>query len=257
MKIRILGCSGGISKGLSTTSLLIDDDILIDAGTGVSQLTLDEMSSIRHLFLTHTHLDHIACLPLMVDSIFDRILNTEPLTIHAQPESIDALKKHVFNWSIWPDFASLPNPNTPVMAFDPVTPDTPVTIAGRTLQAIPANHIVPTVGYRVASDAGGVFAFSGDTTTNDTLWDALNSQDQLDLLMVEVAFSNHYEELSRLSRHYCPNLLAEDLKKLQHNPKILLTHNKPGSEDDIWKECQVLIQGRELVRLVGNEVFEL
>ena len=37
VKVRILGCSGGIGgRHLRTTSLLVDNDILIDAGTGVS-----------------------------------------------------------------------------------------------------------------------------------------------------------------------------------------------------------------------------
>jgi len=96
MRIRVLGCSGGIGVGLHTTSLLLDDDILIDAGTGVGELTLDEMAGIRHIFLTHSHLDHIAGIPLLVDSIFDRI--ETPITIHAQAPTIGALRAHIFNW---------------------------------------------------------------------------------------------------------------------------------------------------------------
>lgn len=257
MKIRILGCSGGIAQNQGTTSLLIDDDILIDAGTGVSTLSLDEMAQIRHLFLTHTHLDHIACLPLMIDSIFDRIDKNHPLTIHALPESIDALKKHIFNWAIWPDFTSLPSTDKPVMRFEEMKPDTAFKADdGKIIEMIPVNHIVPTVGYLVTCDTG-VFAFSGDTTTNDTLWDKLNQQDRLDLLMIESAFSNKDEELSKMARHYCPSLLAEDLKKLKHNPQILISHNKPGEEDRIWAECNATITNRELIRLVGNQTFEL
>ena len=62
MQIRILGCSGGVSANLRTTSLLVDGDVLIDAGTGVGDLSLEEMSRIQHVFLTHSHLDHIAIL---------------------------------------------------------------------------------------------------------------------------------------------------------------------------------------------------
>jgi len=51
MKVRVLGCSGAISKDCRTTSFLVDQDVLIDAGTGVGDLTLDEMLSIDHVLL--------------------------------------------------------------------------------------------------------------------------------------------------------------------------------------------------------------
>ena len=71
MRIRVLGCSGGIGAGSRTTALLVDDDVLIDAGTGIGDLALEDMDSIRHVFLTHSHLDHVAGLPMLADRIFD------------------------------------------------------------------------------------------------------------------------------------------------------------------------------------------
>ena len=41
MKVRVLGCSGAIAKDCRTTSFLIGDSILLDAGTGVGDLTLE------------------------------------------------------------------------------------------------------------------------------------------------------------------------------------------------------------------------
>lgn len=254
MKIRVLGCSGGIGAGLHSTSFLIDDDILIDAGTGINELTFEEMARIRHIFLTHTHLDHIACLPLMVDSIFTHI--DSPIVIHAQDCSIETLKSHIFNWNIWPDFASLPLGTNPVMCYDAMDEGAVRELGGRRFELIPVNHIVPTVGYRV-SDAHGAFAYSGDTTTNDSLWQALNAHDTLDALIVEVAFSNAQRELSLKAKHYCPSLLAEDLVKLKHKPRVFLTHNKPGYEARILEECRTAITDRELIVLEGNLVIDI
>jgi len=254
MKIRVLGCSGGIGSGLHSTSFLIDDDILIDAGTGINELTFEEMAKIRHIFLTHTHLDHIACLPLMVDSIFTHI--DSPIVIHGQACSIETLKNHIFNWNIWPDFASLPLGTNPVMCYDSLEFGEYCELGGRRFEMIPVNHIVPTVGYRVSDDHGS-FAFSGDTTTNDTLWAALNAHDGLDVLIVEVAFSNEQRELSLKARHYCPSLLAEDLVKLRHNPRIFLTHNKPGYEIQIMEQCREAITDRQLAALKGNLVIDI
>lgn len=254
MKVRILGCSGGIGKGLRTTSLLIDDDVLIDAGTGVGDLTIEEMTRIRHIFLSHSHLDHINSIPLLVDSIFDFI--DQPLVIHGLEETLSVLKNHVFNWDIWPDFAQLPHPEKPVMSYETFTPGDVVTLGDRKFEAIAVNHIVPCVGFRAESPTGS-FAFSGDTTTNDNLWDVLNKHASLDFLMVEAAFENANLELSRLARHYCPQLLAADLAKLKHKPAIYLTHFNPGKEDTIFSECQQAMPDLGLKRLVGGEVFDV
>ena len=102
MKVRVLGCSGAIAKDCKTTSFLLDGDILIDAGTGLGDLTLDEMRRIEHVLLTHSHLDHVAALPLMVDAV--GASRARPLQIHGLPETIHALKAHIFNDVIWPDF---------------------------------------------------------------------------------------------------------------------------------------------------------
>jgi len=80
MKLRILGCSGGIGgRHLRTTSMLLDNDILIDAGTGVADLSLTELSLIDHIFLTHSHLDHVASIPFMVDTVGG--MRDQPLTL--------------------------------------------------------------------------------------------------------------------------------------------------------------------------------
>ncbi|MDX1811574.1 MAG: 3',5'-cyclic-nucleotide phosphodiesterase [Gammaproteobacteria bacterium] len=233
MKLRILGCSGGIGPGRRTTSLLINDNILIDAGSGVGDLTLEEMSRIEHIFITHSHMDHIAFLPLMVDSIFSDI--TTPITIHAQAVTIQALKEHIFNWIIWPDFSKLPNPRNAVMQFQPMAPDETLLVDNVLFQMIEVSHTVPAVSYRVEED-GKSFAFSGDTSSNDNLWNRLNAYPSLDVLIVESAFTDDYYDLALASRHYTPSLLLEDIKKLRHSPEVYLTHFKPGAEMEIASE---------------------
>ncbi len=255
MKLRVLGCSGGIGEGLRTTSLLVDGDILIDAGSGVGDLGLDDMAGIRHVFLTHTHLDHVAFLPLLVDSIFERI--DDPIVIHGLPETIQGIKNHIFNWVIWPDFAKLPTLSKPVMRYCEHEAGSLVHIEGRVVEFIPVNHIVPAVGYRIESKEGKAFAFTGDTATNDTFWDALNAHNHLDLLLLEAAFSNKDEALSRAARHYCSKTLVEDLVKLRHQPEIYLTHHKPDADKVILAEIMAEIGDREIKQLKNNLTFQL
>ena len=231
MRIRILGCSGGIGAGSRTSAMLIDDDVLIDAGTGVGDLELEEIDSIRHVFLTHAHLDHIAGLPMLADSVFDENF-TKPLTVYAREETLRALRDHVFNGVIWPDFSKLPTAGNPMLRYQLCGPGDTVTINHRDFYAVDVMHTVPTLGYTV-QNSGGVFAVSGDTKTNETLWPVLNACNDLRVLVIEVSFPDEMERLANDAGHYCPSTLAKDLERLQHTPEIWLTGMKPGEEDRI------------------------
>ena len=252
MKLQVMGCSGGVGEGLRTTTLLVDEDVLIDAGTGLGDLSLEAMASIRHIFLTHSHLDHVTSIPFLVDTLFDKI--KQPIIVHGLAETIDALKKHIFNNIIWPDFSRLPNSESPVMQYKVMRPGEIVEINHRKIEMIAVNHIVPAVGYRLES-ATGSFAFSGDTTSNDNFWQALNQHPDLDLLLVESAFSNKEIKLCQLSKHYCAELLAVDLVKLRHDADVYISHNKPGAEEQIFSECEAEIKSHTLHKLSKNQIF--
>lgn len=254
MDLRILGCSGGIGAGLRTTAFLVDDDVLIDAGTGVGDLSYEEMRRIRHVFVTHSHLDHVASIPMLVDSVFDDL--DEPLVVHAQQATIDALRQHLFNWRIWPDFSQLPEPGRGVLRFEVLEPGTGVHIDERTIEAIPVRHTVPAVAFRCAN-AHAAFCFSGDTSSNDSLWSALNRAGRIDMLIVEVGFPNDHAEIARAALHYCPELLAADLRKLDGHPRIAVTHLRPGAEERTMDELRAALPGHDLHRLQGGESFQL
>ena len=254
MELKVLGCSGGVGGQLRTTTLLIDDDVLIDAGTGLGDLNLQSMASIRHIFLTHSHLDHITSIPFLVDTLFDTI--KEPIIVHGLAATIDALKTHIFNNIIWPDFSRLPNSDSPVMKYRVMQPGETVELNNRKIEMIEVNHIVSGVGYRVES-ATGAFAFSGDTTTNDTFWAVLNERSKLDLLIVESAFANKDITLCHLSGHYCAELLGPDLAKLEHKPEVYISHNKPGAEGQIFAECQKAISTHNIHPLSTGHSFNI
>lgn len=255
MRIRILGCSGGIGAKLRTTSLLIDNDILIDCGTGVGDLEIAEMAQIQHIFLTHSHMDHIACLPLLIDTLFCRRRRT-PLMLHCLQETYEVLATHIFNWKVWPNFFELPDKAHAVIRYSPLLPGEIRSIEGRNVETVKVNHVVPGTAYRIANRRCAM-AFSGDTTTNDEFWRVLNAYEILDLLIVECAFSDEDQDLSKKSKHYCPSLLARDIAKLKHQPKTCITHLKPGEEAHIFGQVRRKLPELDLLRLLGGEVFEL
>lgn len=257
MKLRVLGCSGGVGQGLFTTSFMVDDNLLIDCGSGVGNLSLDQFVAIEHVFLTHSHLDHIGFLPLLIDSVFERIRERGiPLTIHGSPETLNALRAHIFNGVIWPDFAQLPSAETPVMKYREMNAGEVYELDGKRFEMIPVDHIVPSAAFRVSTDKAA-FAFSSDTGPNQTLWNALNAHARLDLLIVETAFPDSMSDLGRVAKHYCPQTLAEDLRQLRHQPDIYITHLKPAWEDVVFAELLERIKNRKIHRLFGGELFEL
>jgi len=214
--------------------MLVDDDVLIDAGTGIGDLELDDLDSIRHVFLTHAHLDHIAGLPMLADRVFEENFSV-PLTVYAREETLRAVQEHLFNGVIWPDFAKLPTAESAMLRYRLCSPGDTVTIDHRDFHAVDVMHTVPTLGYTVRN-SGGAFAVSGDTRTNETLWPVLNSCDDLKVLVIEVSFPDEMERLATESGHYCPSTLTRDLERLQHSPEIWLTGMKPGEEARILEQ---------------------
>ena len=254
MRIRVLGSSGGIGKGRKTTSFLLDDDILFDAGSGVGELTLAEMQKIRTVFLTHSHLDHISHLSFLLDTLFNHLQS--PIQVFAQQDTINTIKEHIFNWAVWPDFSVLPDAQNPVVIFHAMEAGEEKILGKRSIKMIAVNHTVPTVALS-ATQNGKSFAFSADTTSNETLWQGLNKLESLDLLFVEAAFPNDQIELCKIAKHYCPSLLAEDLKKLKHQPKICISHTMPVDEELVMQQCHEAIPDRELSLLATGQVYEL
>jgi ribonuclease BN (tRNA processing enzyme) len=253
MKLKVLGCSGGIGREARTTSFLIDDDILIDAGTGVNDLSLDELKKIDHVFLTHSHLDHVGLLPLMLDTV--GMARAKPVVVHAQEATIAALKTHLFNNVLWPDFSRIPTPEAPFLVFEPQTAGTKVVLGTRSIESIYVNHVVPAVGYLLSSPRASV-AFSGDTTITDQFWRVLNACENLTHAIVETSFLDKDEAVTLAARHLGPRLLAGELKKLTRHPKILVTHLMTGMEDTIMQEVRAQVAGRDARALRRGEVIE-
>jgi ribonuclease BN (tRNA processing enzyme) len=236
MKVRVLGCSGAIAKDCRTTSFLIDSDLLVDAGTGVGDLSLQEMSGINDVLLTHSHLDHVAALPLMIDSV--AAMRNAPLRVHALPDTITALRQYIFNNTIWPDFSQIPSVAAPFLTFHPIRTGQTLQIADKTIEVLPAVHTVPAVGYAI--NAGrGCWVFSGDTERNPAFWKRIN-QMTVALLVIETAFSNREKDLAKRSLHLSPNTLAKELDQIakdRHFP-IYITHTKPAETELIMQEIQ-------------------
>ena len=233
MTIRVLGCSGAIAAGCKTTAFLLDTNVLIDAGSGVGDLTLDEMVAIDHIFISHSHLDHVLAVPLLADSVMRRRTQQGrgPVLVYALPQTIEALRAHVLNGVIWPDFTRLPSMEKPVLQFVAVEVGQVIEIGARRVEVLSAHHTVPAVGYAVEGKAGW-WVYTGDTGPNPALWARLRDM-TVAHLVIETAFSDEERMLARISRHLCPTALGHELAHLGGVVDVHITHIKPGEQEAV------------------------
>ncbi len=234
-QLKILGCSGGVGGSLRTTALLIDQDILIDAGTGVCDLSLEEMARIDWVFLTHSHLDHILSLPLLLDSVGAR--REKPVQVFGLPETINTLRKHIFNNQIWPDFSKIPSIEQPLVVLNTLHVWETHKIGTRVIQVLPASHSVPAVGYALTIGKSTI-AFTGDSGPCSDFWEAIRTMSDLKHLLIETSFTDQDHVLADLSRHYCPASLAQSIQPLDPSVQIWISHLKPGQGKLIMDELQ-------------------
>jgi len=252
MKVRVLGCSGAIAKDCRTTSFLLDDDVLVDAGTGVGDLSLQEMKGIKQVLLTHSHLDHVAALPVLIDAIASQL--TEPVCTHALPGTIAALKTHVFNNVIWPDFSRIPTPQAPFITFHEIQVGQVLELNGKHVEVLPAVHTVPACGYAVTAGQGA-WVFTGDTERNPAFWRRINQMNVV-ALVIETAFSNREKDLARRRLHLSPLALAEELDCIDKGKRfpIFITHTKPAESELIMTEIQRFDQTQPFGPNVAHDI---
>jgi ribonuclease BN (tRNA processing enzyme) len=240
MQIRVLGCSGSIAAGSRTTSFLLDDDVLIDAGTGVGDLSLDELARIDHIFITHSHLDHVLAIGLLADSVTRRrkAAQRPPVQVHGLAPTLQALQQHIFNGVIWPDFTRLPSPEAPVLRLQPLAVGDVLPLGHRCIEVLPAAHTVPACGYAVLGATAGAWVFTGDTGPNMALWERLREL-PVQALVVETAFGDDEHALAEVSQHLCPARLQRELAQLHQPTSVYITHIKPGEVDAVMTEIAV------------------
>ena len=257
MQIRVLGCSGSIAAGDRTTSFLVDGTVLVDAGTGVGDLTLDELARIDHILVTHSHLDHVLSIGLLADSVTRRRVAAKrpPILVHALASTIAALRMHVLNGVIWPDFTRLPDAENPVLAFNAVEVGQVIDIAGHRIEVLPAAHTVPAVGYAVLGSRGA-WVFTGDTGPNPALWQRLATM-TVAALVIETAFGDDESALATISQHLCPAQLERELAQLATPADVYITHIKPGEVDAVMSEIGAQGSRHRISALVTGQVLSI
>jgi cAMP phosphodiesterase len=230
MKLRVLGCHGGELPRLRTTSFLVDEALALDAGSLTGSLSLEELLRIDDVIVSHSHLDHVKDLPLLVDLLVGR--RDKPLTVHASTACARTLHRCLFNNELWPDFTRIPTRANPVLRIHPFRPNEPFRVGRYQVLPIPVSHPVESCGF-VVSDGRSAMGMSGDTGPTEALWEAFNAARGLKAVLLETSFPNMLQGLADISGHLTPNTVRAELSKLRRRRgralcEVMLYHLKPA-----------------------------
>lgn len=254
MRITTLGCNASITGDRRTSCYLVDGDILIDAGSGVGELSLAQSIAIDSLFLTHSHLDHCAFLPMLADAAGS--FRDAPLTVYALPETIATFREHLFNGQLWPDYTVQPVPERPYIRFVPIRSGETVELGGRFITALPARHSVPCIGYRVDNGQAS-WVYSADTAFCPEFWQALNLVENLRYLLIETTFRNANAIGAQRSGHTTAGTLAQGLRLLEHPVELFIVHMEAGFEETTMREVMQAVGEYKPQMLQRGHVFEI
>lgn len=251
MRIRVLGAHGGSTPRHRQTSFLVNDALCVDAGSVTDALSLEEQERVRAVLVTHSHMDHVASLPFLVENVFGRTRG--PLEVLAPEDVLDALRTHLFNDALWPDFSRIPGQDGPSVTFRSVPVGTPFSADGLTATAVKVSHVVPTYGYVLADDRAAV-VFSGDTGPTEEIWAAARGTPDLKALFVECSFPSDLQRIADVSFHLTPKTLRTEMAKFPGNVPVYLYHMKPPALERLAAEIAAIGDPRLVVLADGDDL---
>ncbi len=226
MKIKVIGCSGAEFPGHKTPSFLLNDEIIFDAGSFTGVLDEKAQMRIRHIFITHAHLDHIVSIPFLADNIIVAEKQNK-VSLYSIPPVVKMIKEHLFNSALWPDFTIIPKPDNAILNLVKLSAGKSIRVNSYTVTPYEVNHTVPAVGYLVQDNRGKRFFYTGDTGPSAKTWEKLSNK-KIDCLIIEVSFPNSLSGMALRSGHLTPELLIKEMAKMQQKPeKVCITHLKP------------------------------
>ena len=247
MKIRVLGSHGSDlllktpdgPRICRSVGFLVNDELMVDAGTLASALTLEEQQRVKYILLSHLHLDHIKGIPPLVDNLSGLV--DHQVVVASLSSVIDGLQRHVFNDMVFPNFFDLQGPRHSILRAQGLEAGKEISIsAGVSVTPIPVNHTVETVGFLIRDDSAA-WIYSGDTHHTEEIWKVAAQTPNLKGIFIEVSFPDSMMDIAVQSKHLTPKLLAQEYRKIgKPDLPLFVYHMKPTVRDRIIQEISQL-----------------
>jgi ribonuclease BN (tRNA processing enzyme) len=219
------------------TSYLINDTLALDAGSIGLYKTPRDQARIKHVLISHTHMDHIASLPIFLENVFNR--GPECVTIHGSETVLETLQRDLFNDRLWPDFVALAPHGIRFLKMNTLRPGEPIELEGLKITPVPVNHVVPTLGF-VIEDGNATVVIPSDTGPTEVIWQLANRASNLKAVFLEACFPNSMTALAEGAKHLTATMFAREVKKIERPVPLLAMHIKPVFRAQIVQELQAL-----------------
>jgi ribonuclease BN (tRNA processing enzyme) len=251
MKVRILPSAFGAAQDYQyLTSFLVGGTIAIDAGClGLSSAS-GALMKLRHVFITHAHLDHVGTLPIFLESGHNQ--GGGPLQVYGPREALDVLRTNLLNDQVWVDYARLAKGDGACLELHPLESEQPVGLDGLKVTAVAVDHTVPTFGYLV-DDGSCAVAFGADSGPTQRIWEIARATDHLRAAFLECSFPNAFDTLAAKTGHLTPSLWIGELSKLPPETTVVAVHIKPRYRERVIAELEALGHGRTWIGRADHE----
>ncbi len=256
MKLHVLGCSGGQLPGYYLSSFLVNDSLLIDAGSTTAVLGLKAQQKIKNILITHIHLDHVMALATMADNLYGKC--STPINVWGLDDVIAGLRESFFNDKVWPDFTRIAGDTqrSPVLRLCRLAEEEPMVIGDYAVTTVRVNHNVPGVAFFIENNRRTLLHV-GDTGPTERVWSLARDNQKLCAVVLEASFPDRLQDVADASCHLTPQALAREIDKLgRPSVPILVTHLKPEYRKEILASLKRL-KGNPLRALKDGDLLRL
>jgi ribonuclease BN (tRNA processing enzyme) len=237
MQVTILPSSTSGEPTQSFTTYLINGVVALDAGSVGLYGSVAEQSRVKHVLISHAHLDHVASLPPFLDSVYDG--SGDCVTVYASPHVLDCLRKDVFNNRLYPDFFHISTIRPPYLKVQELASGVAIEAGGLRVTPVEVNHVVPTLGFVVEDDHSAV-VFPSDTGPTDEIWKVARQCRNLQAVFLEATLPESMAWLAELAKHLTPSLYAGEMKKLDRPARYVTVHIHPRHRAKVVQELLAL-----------------
>src|ERR1019366_10437232 len=238
MKITLLPSSfvaPGSAPDQYLTSYVLNDCVAIDAGALGFYRGPQEQATIRHVFLSHTHMDHLASLPIFLENVAG--LSAAPVILHASEAVQECLRQDLFAGRLWANFLELTHDNKPFVTLKTLESGCPVEVEGLRITPVAVHHVVPTLGF-IIEDQTAAIVIASDTGPTEEIWHRARQKANLKAVFLEATFPDEHQSLADLTMHHTPASFVREMQKIPALAKFLAVHLKARFRESVLQELR-------------------
>jgi ribonuclease BN (tRNA processing enzyme) len=219
------------------TTFVINGTVAIDAGALGFWADMEAQSRVEHVFLSHSHADHVASLPMFVTNTLDR--RPRRAAVHGHAPVLDSLSRDLFNGRVWPDFLRPASGEGPLLDMVETEAGRATDVGGLRVTPIPVDHPVPTMSHLV-DDGDAAVVISTDSAPTREIWRAAARVPRLKAVFLGASFPEEEAALAAVAGHLTPGQVGAELDKIGAGVPVFAVHIKPGHREAVVRQLRAL-----------------